>query len=182
MDNGINGITPSVMAEDRNRSTWRIDVGIETTLKRTELFLGLDDAALLKIAELPSSHKAVFSPGATIFKNRERATYLYVLAKGQVDLVADIPSERRRVRHNVVIDTITTGGCFGWSALVRPHFYVMTAVCTQAAEVIIISGAELMGLLEEDNHIGHSVFQSLSHVIGARLRDTEKTLARLLHN
>ncbi len=155
---------------------------IETILKRSELFLGLDDPDLLKIAELPSSHKALFSPGDIIFKNGEGANYLYVLAGGQVDLLADVPSERRSERDNiVVIDTITTGGCFGWSAMVTPHFYVMSAVCTQAAELIIISGAELMGLLEEDNHVGYSVFQSLSHIIGARLRDVEKKLARTLH-
>ena len=174
---GLGDIIPSVVTGDRSRGTGREDVEIETTLKRAELFLGLDDADLLKIAELPSSHKAVFSPGEIIFKNRERAKYLYVLARGQVDLVADAPSERRHVRDNVLIDTITTGGCFGWSAMVRPHFYVMSAVCTQTTEVVTISGAELMGLLEEDNHIGYSVFQSLSHIIGARLRDVEKTLA-----
>jgi CRP-like cAMP-binding protein len=156
-------------------------MGIETILKRAELFLGLDDAALLKIAELPSSDKAAFSPGEIIFKYGARAKYLYVLARGQVDLVADFPSEYRRVRENLLIDTVTIGGCFGWSALVRPHFYVMSAVCTKPTEVVTINGAELMGLLEDDNHIGYSVFQSLSHIIGARLRDVEKTLARFLH-
>jgi len=155
-------------------------VEIETALKRAELFLGLGDADLSKIADLPSSQKTTFSPGETVFKNGDRAKYLYVLARGQVDLVSDVPSKHQNTRDNVVIDTITTGGCFGWSAMVRPHFYVMSAICTQAAEVVIISGDELMGLLDDDNHIGYSVFQSLSHIIGARLRDVEKTLARLL--
>ncbi len=152
-------------------------MGIETTLKRAELFLGLDDAALLKIAELPSSHKELFLAGEIIFKFGVRAKYLYVLVRGQVDLVADFPSEYRPVRENLLVDTVTTGGCFGWSALVRPHFYVMSAICTKTTEVVTINGAELMGLLDEDNRIGYIVFQSLSHIIGSRLRDVEKTLA-----
>ena len=152
-------------------------MGIETTLKRAELFLGLDDAALLKVAELPSSHRAEFPPGEIIFKNGASATYLYVLVRGQVDLVADLPSEYQPARKTLLIDRITTGSCFGWSALVRPHFYAMSAICTKPTEVVTINGTELMGLLEEDNHIGYIVFQSLSHIIGSRLRDVEKTLA-----
>lgn len=178
-DNGIRVGDTSALIEGIKRSREKEEVEIETILKRSELFLGLDDADLLKIAGLPSSRKILVSPGETIFENGERAKYLYVLASGQVDLLADVPAERRSVRDNVVIDTVTTGGCFGWSAMVAPHFYVMTAVCTQTAELVIISGAELMGLLEEDNSIGYGVFQSLSHIIGARLRDVEKTLARL---
>ena len=145
------------------------------------MFLGLDNIDLSKIAELPSSQKATFSPGEVIFKSGERARYLYVLAGGQVDLIADVASKHQNTGDKVVIDTITTGGCFGWSAMVRPHFYVMSAVCTKAADVVTISGAELMGLLEDNNHIGYSIFQSLSHIIGARLRDVENTLARLLY-
>jgi len=165
------------VSEDRSRGTGREDVEIETTLKRAELFLGLDDADLSKIAKLPSSRKVIYSPGENIFRRGERAKYLYVLARGQVGLVADAFSKHRHVRDDVLVDTITTGGCFGWSAMVRPHFYVMSAVCAQTTEVVTISGAELIGLLEEDNRIGYSVFQSLSHIIGARLRDVEKTLA-----
>jgi len=156
-------------------------VEIATALKRTELFLGLDNADLSKIAELPSSQRVTFSPGAVIFKSGERAKYLYVLVRGQVDLRTDVTVKHQNTRGNVVIDTITTGGCFGWSAMVRPHFYVMSAVCTQAADVVIISGAELMGLLEDNNHIGYSIFQSLSHIIGARLRDVEKRLVKFMH-
>jgi len=49
-------------------------------------------------------------------------------------------------------------------------------VCTKPSEVVNISGAELTALPEENHSIGYRVFQSRSHIIGARLRDVEQAL------
>ena len=151
---------------------------IEKTLKRAELFLGLDDADLLRIARLPSSHEVAYSPGEVIIKDEEIAEYLYVLRKGQVDLVMEVPPMSGQEGTVVVVDRVTTGGCFGWSALVRPHLYVMSAVCRESTYAVAISGDELMALFEDDHRIGYRIFQSLSHIIGARLRDVEQALAK----
>ena len=78
--------------------------------------------------------------------------------------------------YKVVVDRITTGGFFGWSAVVRPHFYVMSAICKEPSQVVIISGVELVALFDKDYHIGYKVFQSLSRIIGTRLRDVEHVL------
>lgn len=152
-------------------------MALEETLKRAELFLGLDDADLLRIACLPSSRAAAFSPGEVIVRGGARASNVFVLREGQVDLVIDVPSENWYGERTVMVDRITTGGCFGWSALVRPHLYVMSAVCREPAEVVAISGAELMALFESDHRIGYRIFQSLCHIVGARLRDVEQALA-----
>jgi len=151
---------------------------IERTLKRAELFLGLDDADLLRIARLPSSHEVAYSPGDVIIEDEGIAKYLYVLRKGQVDLVMEVPPMFGQEGAVVVVDRVTTGGCFGWSALVRPHLYVMSAVCRESAYAVVISGDELMALFEEDHRIGYRIFQSLAHIIGARLRDVEQALAK----
>jgi CRP-like cAMP-binding protein len=151
---------------------------IEKTLKRAELFLGLDDADLLRIARLPSSHEVAYSPGDVIIEDEGIAKYLYVLRKGQVDLVMEVPPMFGQEGAVVVVDRVTTGGCFGWSALVRPHLYVMSAVCRESAYAVAISGAELMALFEEDHRIGYRIFQSLAHIIGARLRDVEQALVK----
>lgn len=165
-------------AGHRIKGTERWDVSIEDTLKRAELFLGLDDADLRRIATLPSSREAEFAAGEVIIRDGTRANHLFVLREGQIELAVDVPAEHWQGQRTVVIDRITTGGCFGWSALVRPHFYVMSAVCLDRAEVVVISGAELMALFDDDCNIGYRVFQSLSHIVGARMRDVEQALAR----
>ena len=153
-------------------------MGIEKTLKRAEVFLGLDDSDLSKIAALPSCREEAYQPEEVIFRAGNEAKYLYVLKGGQVDLLMEVPPKSKQPATQVVVDRITTGGFFGWSALVKPHFYIRSAICKEPSEVVIISGVELMALFDKDYHIGYKVFQSLSHIIGARLRDIEQVLVK----
>jgi hypothetical protein len=53
----------------------------------------------------------------------------------------------------------------------------MSAICREPSHVVAISGVELMTLFDTDYGVGYKVFQSLSHVIGTRLRDLERVLA-----
>ena len=159
-------------------SQQRGSMGIEKTLKRAEVFLGLDDSDLSKIAALPSCREAAYQPGEVIFRAGDEARHLYVLKEGQVDLVMEVPPQPNQAATKVVVDIITTGGFFGWSALVGPHVYVMSAICQEPSQVVMLSGVELLALFDNDYHIGYKVFQSLSHIIGTRLRDMEQVLSK----
>ena len=153
-------------------------MGIEKTLKRAEVFLGLDDSDLSKIAALPSCREEAYQSEEVIFKAGNEARYLYVLKEGQVDLVTEVPPKSKQAATKIVVDRITTGGFFGWSAIVEPHFYVMSAICKEPSKVVIISGVELMALFDRDYYIGYKVLQSLSRIIGTRLRDMEQVLVK----
>ena len=153
-------------------------MGIEQVLKRAEGFLGLDDSELCQIANLPSSREESYQAQQIIFKGDDRAEYLYILKEGQVDLVTEIPEGSGRPARQITIDTITKGGVFGWSALVPPHSYVLYAICHKPSLVVVLSGDELSTLFERENRIGYKVLQSLTHIIGARLRYAERLLVR----
>ena len=153
-------------------------MGIEKTLKRAEVFLGLDDSELDKIAALPSSREEVYHAEEFIFRAGDAAKYLYLLGEGEVNLVAEVLPWSEPEAKQIVVDIITKGGFFGWSALVRPHFYVMSAICKKPCTVAVISGAELLALFDQDNHLGYKVLQSLCRIIGARLRDIEQVFIR----
>ena len=151
---------------------------IEKTLKRAEVFLGLSDSDLGKIAALPSCREETYQSEEVIFRDGDEAKHLYVLEEGRVDLVMEVPPRSKQAATKVVVDRITTGGLFGWSALVRPHLYVMSAICEEPSRVVSISGADLLSLFESDYHIGYKTFQGLAHIIGARLRDVEQVLIK----
>ena len=95
-----------------------------------------------------------------------------------MDLMMEVPPSTKQAATKIVVDRITTGGFFGWSSLVEPHFYTMSAICQGPATVVIISGAELMALFEDEYYIGYKVLQSLCRIIGTRLRDTEQVMAK----
>ena len=153
-------------------------MGIEKSLQRAEVFLGLDDSDLSKISALSSCREENYQPGEVIFRAGDEGRYLYVLKAGQVDIVMLVPGKSNQAATSVVVDRITTGGFFGWSALVGPYFYVMSTICKEPCQVVVISGAELMALFDKEHHIGYRVFQSLARIIGTRLRDMEQVLIR----
>ena len=90
----------------------------------------------------------------------------------------EVPPTSNQPATEVVVDRTTTGGFFGWSALVGPHFYVMSAICRESSRVVIISGVELVALFDRDYYIGYKVLQSLASIIGTRLRDVEQVLIK----
>ncbi len=53
----------------------------------------------------------------------------------------------------------------------------MSAVCKELSRVVVIR-LELLALFDKDYYIGYKIFQSLSSIIGARLRDMEQILLK----
>lgn len=151
-------------------------MGIEETLKRAEVFLGLEDDDLRRIAALPSCREEAYEAGDVIFHSGDEARFLYILQEGQVELTVEAPSDFV-AGAAVAINTIRKGGCFGWSALVKPHSYVMAARCRKPSRVVVLSGTELNALFDTDNRIGYKVMRSLMQIIGTRLRYLEQLLA-----
>lgn len=151
---------------------------IVDALKRSEVFLGLEDKYLERIASLPSSCEKTLKYGETLFQFGERAEFLYVLREGRIDLVAGFAPESELEKPKLVVDRVTVGGFLGWSALVAPYYYVLSAIAEVHSKVVCIRGSELIALSDEDFYVGYRVFSGLSRIIGFRLREYEQVLVR----
>lgn len=151
-------------------------MGVVEALKRSEVFLGLDDSELSEIANLPSTREETWQPNQFIFRKGERAKLLYVLKEGKVNLVTERQGSTQPER--LIVDDITKGEAFGWSALVAPRSYVLSAFCAEPSKVIAISGEELAALFERNNHIGYKVLYSVTLIIFTRLRYTEQLVVQ----
>ncbi len=145
-------------------------------LKRAEVFLGLEDRQLEKIAALPSCRYLEFAPGDTVFRSGDPAVDLYVLDSGQINLVVEVKHRTRPGLYRVVIKKLTTGSFIGWSALTEPPQFLLSAFAGRPSRVLAISGAEVMALFEDDALMGYKVYQYLSHIISIRVRDIEQVL------
>jgi CRP-like cAMP-binding protein len=153
-------------------------VVIEETLRRAEVFLGLDDKDLKMIADLPSSRQEIYQSGHILFRGGTEARDMFILEEGQIDLFVQVPLHSGEKPTRVVVDIVTKGGLFGWSALVKPNLYVLSGVCQQPSRLAVINGDELLKLCEENRSIGYKVFQGLSQVIGSRFRDLEQVVIK----
>jgi CRP/FNR family transcriptional regulator, cyclic AMP receptor protein len=130
---------------------------IENTLRRAEVFLGLTDHELQTISGFPSSRIENYESGHFLFTAGSEAKYLYLLEEGQVDVIVEIPSIAEHVTNRITVDLMNKGSLLGWSALVRPHLYVLSTICQKPCKVAVISGKELLNLFQQDHNIGYTI-------------------------
>jgi len=151
-------------------------MSIVDTLKRSELFLGLDDDDIQKIVDLPSCRETSYEAQATIFELGDAAVNLYVLEEGQINLVLKLHDGEAKASKPTIVRTITKGGIFGWAALVPPNVRIMSAITKEPAKLIAINGNELRILFQKEPKLGYEVMNGLIKVIGSRVWNIEQLL------
>ena len=146
------------------------------SLKRCEIFLGLDNSDLKKIVDLPSCQEKTYQPEEAIFHAGQTAEHLYVLIEGKVDLLAGACTRPSKLPEPTLITIIGKGSIFGWPALVPPHIFSLTAIAKAPVQVLVIGGSDIRNLFRLHPHIGYEITQSLLQVIASRFRIIEQLL------
>jgi len=137
-------------------------------LKSFVLFSELSETELAGIARL--CRERTYAGGSVIFTIGGSAADVYLLETGKVAIQIEFKIYDYEVMTTVY--TVGKGEIFGWSALVPPHRLTASARCEGKADVIMINGKELMGILEKDKRIGYVVMKNLSSLISSRLAST----------
>ena len=145
-------------------------------LKRCEVFVGLDDSDLQKIADLPSWQRKTYNAGDFIFREGSKSNNFYVLEDGEISLLIAPRKEGSKEPIQVAVDTVTKGDIFGWSSLVAPHTRNMSAICIKHSTVVAVSGTELNELMDGNHSLGYEVTKSLLRVVAKRLIDLQGKL------
>ena len=144
-------------------------------LKKFSLFNGLDDSELAKISEI--CHEQNQAAGTIFFTQGENATDVHLCHSGKVDIILQL-YEPWGVE--VKVHTIMEGEVFGWSALLEPHAYTSSAKCAGMVEEVYIKGSDLLGLFEQNLHMGYVVMRNLSAIISSRLMEDRQRLSSKL--
>lgn len=134
----------------------------------------MTDDQLQKVAALCSQE--VYEAGITIFRSRSIAEQLFVLVDGKVALQMELPVQESQLRKRVTVDVINKGDLFGWSGLVEPYVYTLSAICLQRTEILAIDAPRLSALFRDDCPIAHEVLHGLINVVASRLHDTMQLL------
>ena len=143
------------------------------TLKDSEIFRGLDDAQIEKLADLCDEES--YRRGETIFNQGKKADKLFILVDGAVTL---------RIRAQKEIDlTATTvekrGEVFGMAALLKPHRHQVTAQCSKVTNVLSIEGDEVFRMFERDYRMGFEVMKRVAEIYASRLNSTRSLITSL---
>ena len=139
-----------------------------------ELFGVLTDGELDKIAPLCSHFVAV--EDALIFREGHAATYLYVVTEGQIALQKSLRVPHRARSRRTTITICRPGEIVGWSALVEPYKYTLSAVAWEPSKMLRIESRRFRKALDVYPDIGYKIMRSLSGVTSRRLRQITDAL------
>lgn len=147
-------------------------------LRRIVILGYLTDSMLDKLISIVE--RAHFDEGEYIFRQHDSAEKFYMLSHGKVLL-----EQRISDKMTVSIESVRPGYSFGWSGMmtggIEPYSrYTSDAIATEASELFILKGEDLNNLLDQDDRMGHLIFQRLTRVIARRLRHRTEQFVRII--
>ena len=139
------------------------------------LFKEIGTAQIQKIASI--SQEKTYQAGQTIFREGDQAKELYILQEGKVLLEMRIaPYPERSPSPSAVIDVVTEGELFGWSALVPPHIFTLSANTADKCQVVTLDGTKIIEMMDADPAMGYEIVKRLSKIIAVRLKRSREML------
>lgn len=147
---------------------------IKETLKACHVFSALEKAELDEIAALATEKP--FEAGTILFQQGDPAEEFLVLEDGKVAVQMNLPESPQGTFRRATIDTITRNEVVGWSVVVEPYIYTLTAICLQNVNVLSLNGQQFRALLEKNHKMGYEIMKRLMQVVASRLDDTRHVL------
>ena len=143
---------------------------IRDTLKKVEAFQKLTDDELAAIEAFCT--EKTFSKGHRLFKEEEKAEHLHVVADGLIDLRFELPARETSEEHT--LSSISENRLIGWSSLIPPHRYKLSAYCvSKTCRVIEIDRKRLLSYLSDHPEIGYRVLSVMLKVVGERFQNLQ---------
>ena len=143
-------------------------------LQQSQLFATLAEDELSRLLPLCSDFVAI--EDALLFTEGRCALHLYLVTKGQIALQKTIRVPHGTGSRRTTITVCRTGDVVGWSALVEPHVYTLSAIVWESSKLIKIDAKLLRRALDIYPEMGYKVMKSLSAVTSQRLRQTANAL------
>ena len=132
-------------------------------LDQARFFSGLAPAQRERIAEIAVLR--AFPQDTSIYRVGDPVEDFYVLADGTVRFTLGLGK-----RETSAGEIIRRGDVFGWAALVEGHSQrIATAHCLTHCEVVAISGARLLDLMERDHSLGYALMKQLAALLTSEL-------------
>jgi CRP-like cAMP-binding protein len=131
-----------------------------------ELLKGLPPAEAERVLAL--GKRLLLTAGAELFHLGDAAGSLYLVARGRVRLT--LPMQVRHHEEDILVEECSSGQTVGWSALIPPHRFTLTAAVPLETEVIALGREALNAYFAAHPDTGYAVSVNLASVIGQRLQ------------
>lgn len=131
-----------------------------------ELFAGLSTEEVSEALSFGS--RITIRARSELFRMGDAADRLFIIDRGRIRLT--LPMQVRGQEEAVQVEESVPGQIVGWSALIPPYRFTLTASAPLETELIALSRDSLRGYFEKNPSIGYTVSLNLAAVIGRRLQ------------
>lgn len=131
-----------------------------------DLLQGLDPA---DAAAITATGRRISLPaGRVLFTLGDPAESVYAIERGRISLTLPIRVNERE--QDVLVEERLGGETVGWSALVPPHRFTLTATALIDSELIAFPRTALLDRFASRPEVGLAVTRNVASVIGHRLQ------------
>ncbi len=106
--------------------------------------------------------------GAELFHLGDLAEHLFIVERGRIRLT--LPMQVRGREQDVLVEERSPGQTVGWSALIPPFRFTLTASAPLETDVIAISREALLAHFASRPTVGCTVALNLAGIVGQRLQ------------
>ena len=132
-------------------------------LSQTGFFGELTPSQLERVAAMSEVRDC--GEGQQVYRIGDPANLVYVLLGGMVRHTIGFGG-----RNAIVGDILRRGEVFGWAALTPScNVRIATASCLSPCRFLVIDGAGLIGLMEQDHTLGYRLMTQLNRLITGTL-------------
>lgn len=131
-----------------------------------ELLKGLTPGEAEQVLALGS--RMTVPSGGSLFRLGDAAGCLFLIQRGRIRL--SFPMLLRGQHEDVVFEEKVPGETVGWSAMVPPYRFTLSAMAPLETEVIALPRDALSTFFEAAPEIGHQVGFNLVTLVGQRLQ------------
>jgi CRP-like cAMP-binding protein len=128
-------------------------------------------------AFLRKCQESSYKDGSNLFMEQSKATRLYLILSGGIDLNFEMP---HRENADTTIVTLKPGETVGWSALVPPYRYRLSGYCRGKTTLLEIERETLEVLFETNYHLAYIFMRNIATLTAKRLNQVQEKLAKVL--
>jgi CRP-like cAMP-binding protein len=149
---------------------------MQECLRAAELFGGLDAAKLGRLGAI--GRKRTLESGDYLFLLGDSAQYVSLVVRGLVDLC--LPITIGGVLKDITVEAVGPGKTIGWSALVQPFRFTLSARAAAPTEILAFGRLDLEQVFATDPAIERVIRMGISELMVRRLTMFQALWAREL--
>jgi CRP-like cAMP-binding protein len=142
-----------------------------TAVRDHPFFSDMPVGSLRRVAT--HAYRADYAAGDTVFSEGGPADRFFLIRRGLVKLDMEVPGRGR-----VDVETLGADAALGWSWLMPPYRWHLSAVALERTSVLVFDASTLRSLMAADPAMGYELMRRFAGVMLDRLQATRARYAQ----